>query len=61
MRDEVLEGAVKERYGFGDEDNIPLDPLDDDVDPHEFVNKQLQEQRRDIIKSGVGGSFSRSE
>jgi DNA-directed RNA polymerase subunit RPC12/RpoP len=61
MRDEVLAGAVKDRYGFGEEDNITLDLLDDEVDPHEFVNKQMQQQRQEMIQNGTGGAFRRSE
>jgi len=59
MRDEVLAGAVKDRYGFGDEDNILLD--DENVNTHELVNRELQHQRQDMIKNGTGGSFRRSE
>jgi hypothetical protein len=59
MRDEALSGAVKDRYGFGDEDSVLLD----DGDTHELMNKKLQQHRQDIILSRSGGknSFHRSE
>lgn len=59
MRDEALSGAVKDRYGFGDEGSVLLD----DGGTHEVVNKELQQHRQDIILSGSGGknSFHRSE
>jgi len=62
MRDEVLEGAVKERYGLGGEDSLILND-GEEVDPFEYAQKMEQEQKRDMILSGAGGkgSFSRSD
>lgn len=60
MRDEVLEGAVKDRYGLGDEDNLLLG--DEEVNMYELVDKETKAQKQNVILSGGGGknSFSRS-
>ena len=60
MRDEALSGATLDRYGVG-RDGDELDPLDDDIDPYELVNKQLQEQRKEMVANGSGGIFSRAK
>lgn len=60
MRDEVLTGAVQERYDLGNSDSLLLP---DDVSTHEIVSEEIKRQKQDVILSGVGGknSFRRSE
>lgn len=55
MRDEALQEALQEKYG----DEVSF-TVDEEMSMHEVVSRGIQEEKRNVILSGTGGSFRRS-